>query len=211
MLVLRRAVAHRDKLAPPDPAQHRHVRRHSEATRGAQGHGSASQVQISPPLGCSWSRGSPFDHADRSPPAHHPGVSGLHSPRRLYRDLSSDPADRDVRSAIVGCRAEGKINRKEAEALIIDRIERAIQRPGADPTQQEHYSAKKKRHTVKTEHIVARKDRIAGASPSFQAASTSRRLTSMARGCRNRRASMSKMSTKTATRSIEARSSHTKG
>jgi hypothetical protein len=52
------------------------------------------------------------------------------------------------------CRAP-KISRREAEALIIDCTEQPIQRPKDDATQRAHYSGKRKRHTLKTEYIVA--------------------------------------------------------
>lgn len=48
-----------------------------------------------------------------------------------------------------------KISRREAEALIIDCTEQPIQRPKDDATQRAHYSGKRKRHTLKTEYIVA--------------------------------------------------------
>jgi hypothetical protein len=67
---------------------------------------------------------------------------------------------------LIGVEREPKINRKEAEALIVDCTEQPIQRPGTDVKQREHYSGKKKRHTVKIEYIVTRKGRIVSASPS---------------------------------------------
>jgi DDE superfamily endonuclease len=67
---------------------------------------------------------------------------------------------------LVGVERKPKISRKEAEALIVDCTEQPIQRPGTDAKQREHYSGKKKRHTVKTEYIVTRKGRIVSASPS---------------------------------------------
>lgn len=63
-------------------------------------------------------------------------------------------------------RREPRISRKDAEALIIDCTEQPIQRPGGDATQKEHYSGKKKRHTLKTEFVVTGKGRIAAVSPS---------------------------------------------
>ena len=59
-----------------------------------------------------------------------------------------------------------KISRREAEALIIDCTEQPIQRPKDDATQKAHYSGKKKRHTLKTEYILAATGRIVGVSPS---------------------------------------------
>jgi hypothetical protein len=67
---------------------------------------------------------------------------------------------------LIGVERKPKISRKEAEALIVDCTEQPIQRPGTDAKQREHYSGKKKRHTVKTEYIVTRKGRIVSASPS---------------------------------------------
>jgi hypothetical protein len=67
---------------------------------------------------------------------------------------------------LIGVDRNPRISRKEAEALIVDCTEQPIQRPGADEKQREHYSGKKKRHTVKTEYIVSRKGRIVSASPS---------------------------------------------
>jgi hypothetical protein len=61
---------------------------------------------------------------------------------------------------------EPRITRKEAEALIIDCTEQPIHRPGDEAVQKEHYSGKKKRHTLKTEYIVTKKGRIASVSPS---------------------------------------------
>jgi hypothetical protein len=67
---------------------------------------------------------------------------------------------------LIGVEREPRISRKEAEALIVDCTEQPIQRPGTDAKQREHYSGKKKRHTVKTEYIITREGRIASASPS---------------------------------------------
>jgi hypothetical protein len=67
---------------------------------------------------------------------------------------------------LIGVERKPKISRTEAEALIVDCTEQPIQRPGTDVKQREHYSGKKKRHTVKTEYIVTRKGRIVSASPS---------------------------------------------
>jgi len=61
------------------------------------------------------------------------------------------------------CRAP-KISRREAEALIIDCTEQPIQRPKDDATQRAHYSGKKKRHTLKTEYVVAGTGRIVSVS-----------------------------------------------
>lgn len=63
------------------------------------------------------------------------------------------------------CRAP-RISRREAEALIVDCTEQPIQRPKDDATQRAHYSGKKKRHTLKTEYVVAATGRIVGVSPS---------------------------------------------
>jgi ParB-like chromosome segregation protein Spo0J len=67
---------------------------------------------------------------------------------------------------LIGVERKPKISRREAEALIVDCTEQPIQRPRADAKQREHYSGKKKRHTLKTEYIVSRKGRIVSASPS---------------------------------------------
>lgn len=61
---------------------------------------------------------------------------------------------------------EPRISKQEAEALMIDCTEQAIQRPSNNATQQAHYSGKKKRHTLKTEYIVTARGRIASVSPS---------------------------------------------
>ena len=68
---------------------------------------------------------------------------------------------------LFGVRREPKITKKEAEALILDCTEQPIQRPGVDAIQREHYSGKKKRHTLKTEYVLTAKGRIASVSPSF--------------------------------------------
>ena len=67
---------------------------------------------------------------------------------------------------LIGVGRKPKISRDEAEALIVDCTEQPIQRPGTDAEQREHYSGKKKRHTVKNEYIVTRKGRIASVSRS---------------------------------------------
>lgn len=63
-------------------------------------------------------------------------------------------------------RREPRISRKDAEALIVDCTEQPIQRPEDDAIQTEHYSGKKKRHTLKTEFVVTGTGRIAAVSPS---------------------------------------------
>jgi hypothetical protein len=67
---------------------------------------------------------------------------------------------------LLGVRRNPKITRREAEALIVDCTEQPIQRPGADAVQREHYSGKKKRHTLKTEYVVTAQGRIASVSDS---------------------------------------------
>lgn len=67
---------------------------------------------------------------------------------------------------LFGVRRDPKITRREAEALIVDCTEQPIQRPGADAVQREHYSGKRKRHTLKTEYVVTAKGRIASVSDS---------------------------------------------
>lgn len=67
---------------------------------------------------------------------------------------------------LFGVRRDPKITRREAEALIVDCTEQPIQRPGADAVQREHYSGKKKRHTLKTEYVVTAQGRIASVSDS---------------------------------------------
>lgn len=67
---------------------------------------------------------------------------------------------------LIGVGRKPKISRAEAEALIVDCTEQPIQRPGTDTVQREHYSGKKKRHTLKTEYVVTHKGRIVSASPS---------------------------------------------
>ena len=67
---------------------------------------------------------------------------------------------------LIGVERKPNISREEAEALIVDCTEQPIQRPAADAKQREHYSGKKKRHTLKTEYIITRKGRIVSASPS---------------------------------------------
>ena len=68
---------------------------------------------------------------------------------------------------LFGVRRAPKITRKEAEAIIVDCTEQPIYRPGAEPAQTEHYSGKKKRHTLKTEYTVTARGRIASVSPSY--------------------------------------------
>jgi hypothetical protein len=67
---------------------------------------------------------------------------------------------------LFGVRRDPKITRREAEALIVDCTEQAIQRPGEDAVQREHYSGKKKRHTLKTEYVVTDQGRIVSVSDS---------------------------------------------
>ena len=67
---------------------------------------------------------------------------------------------------LFGVRRDPKITRREAEALIVDCTEQPIQRPGADAVQREHYSGKRKRHTLKTEYVVTAQGRIASVSDS---------------------------------------------
>ena len=67
---------------------------------------------------------------------------------------------------LFGVQREPKITRREAEALIVDCTEQPIQRPGADAVQREHYSGKRKRHTLKTEYVVTAQGRIASVSDS---------------------------------------------
>ena len=66
----------------------------------------------------------------------------------------------------LGVKRAPKISRKEAEAMIVDCTEQPIERPGVDAVQREHYSGKKKRHTVKTEYLITKAGRIASVSPS---------------------------------------------
>jgi len=61
---------------------------------------------------------------------------------------------------------EPKVTRREAEALIVDCTEQAIQRPGCDARQRAHSSGKKRRHTVKAELVVTPDGRIASVSAS---------------------------------------------
>jgi transposase len=63
---------------------------------------------------------------------------------------------------VLGVTRQIKVNREEAEALIIDCTEQPIQRPSRK--QRCWYSGKKKRHTIKTEIIVTAKGRIASRS-----------------------------------------------
>lgn len=67
---------------------------------------------------------------------------------------------------LFGIRRAPRVERAEAEALIIDCTEPPIQRPKDGASQRAHYSGKKKRHTLKTEYIVTADGRIAGVSPS---------------------------------------------
>ena len=71
-----------------------------------------------------------------------------------------------IAKPVLGVKREPRITKEEAEALIIDCTEQQIYRPGDNATQKEHYSGKKKRHTLKTEYIVTEKGRIASTSPS---------------------------------------------
>jgi len=63
-------------------------------------------------------------------------------------------------------RREPRVSRRDAEALIIDCTEQPIQRTGDDAAQKQHYSGKKRRHTLKAEFIVTARGRIAAASES---------------------------------------------
>lgn len=56
---------------------------------------------------------------------------------------------------LFGLRRTPRVSRREAEALIIDCTEQPIQRPKDDATQRAHYSGKRRRHTLKTEYVVA--------------------------------------------------------
>jgi hypothetical protein len=68
---------------------------------------------------------------------------------------------------LFGVKRDPKLTRKEAEALIVDCTEQPIQRPGTDAVQREHYSGKKKQHTLKTEYLTTAEGRIASVSPSY--------------------------------------------
>lgn len=63
---------------------------------------------------------------------------------------------------VLGVKRTIRVNREEAEALIIDCTEQPIQRPSRK--QRCWYSGKKKRHTIKTEIAVAENGRIVGVS-----------------------------------------------
>ncbi len=65
---------------------------------------------------------------------------------------------------ILGVKRKIKVTAKEAEALLIDATEQAVERPKW--RQKSWYSGKKKRHTVKNEIIITQKGRIVSASPS---------------------------------------------
>ena len=67
---------------------------------------------------------------------------------------------------LFGVKREPRLSREESEAVLLDCTEQPIQRPGDDARQREHYSGKKKRHTLKTEYIVTAQGRIAGVSDS---------------------------------------------
>lgn len=68
---------------------------------------------------------------------------------------------------LFGVRREPKLTKKEAEALIVDCTEQPIYRPGTNAVQKEHYSGKKKRHTLKSEYMIDAKGRIVSISPSY--------------------------------------------
>lgn len=68
---------------------------------------------------------------------------------------------------LFGVRRDPKLTRKEAEALIVDCTEQPIYRPRTDAVQKDHYSGKKKRHTLKTEYLITMAGRIASVSPSY--------------------------------------------
>ncbi len=67
---------------------------------------------------------------------------------------------------LFGVKREQRLSREDTEAVMLDCTEQPIQRPGDDTSQREHYSGKKKQHTLKTECIVTEKGRIAGVSAS---------------------------------------------
>lgn len=68
---------------------------------------------------------------------------------------------------LFGVRRDPKLTRKEAEALIVDCTEQPIYRPRTDAVQKDHYSGKKKRHTLKTEYLITMAGRIASLSASY--------------------------------------------
>jgi hypothetical protein len=63
---------------------------------------------------------------------------------------------------VLGVKRAIRVNRAEAEALIIDCTEQPVQRPRRQ--QRRWYSGKRKRHTVKTEIAVTERGRIVGVS-----------------------------------------------
>jgi hypothetical protein len=63
---------------------------------------------------------------------------------------------------VLGVRRTIRVNREEAEALIIDCTEQPIERPSRK--QRCWYSGKKKRHTVKTEIVIGENGRIVSVS-----------------------------------------------
>lgn len=67
---------------------------------------------------------------------------------------------------LFGVKREPWLSREETAAVMIDCPEQPIQRPSDDASQRQHYSGKKKRHTLKTEYFVNEKDRIADVSES---------------------------------------------
>ena len=67
---------------------------------------------------------------------------------------------------LFGVKRDPNLSREEASALIADCTEQPIQRPGDDATHKDHYSGKKKRHTLKTEYLITKGMRIAAISPS---------------------------------------------
>jgi len=65
---------------------------------------------------------------------------------------------------LFGVKREQRLSREDTEAVMLDCTEQPIQRLGDDASQREHYSGKKKQHTLKTEYIVTEKGHIAGVS-----------------------------------------------
>jgi DDE superfamily endonuclease/Helix-turn-helix of DDE superfamily endonuclease len=71
-----------------------------------------------------------------------------------------------IAQAILGVKRDPKLSAAEAREMIVDCTEQPIQRPKDNETQKQHYSGKKKRHTLKVEIIVTKQGRIASISDS---------------------------------------------
>ena len=69
-----------------------------------------------------------------------------------------------IAKKVLGVKPSIKINKQEAEALLVDATEQTVERPKKG--QELYYSGKKKRHTIKAEIITTEKGKIVSVSKS---------------------------------------------